>query len=76
MINTVLKKEIISQIDKLDTDQQRKVLDFARALALATPRGVPGSNLLALAGTISPEDLKIMSDAIEEDCEKVDLSEW
>jgi hypothetical protein len=36
----------------------------------------PASDWLALAGTISPEDLQIMAEAIEADCEQVDLNEW
>jgi len=33
-------------------EQQRQVLQFARALATVKVRGVPGQNLLHFAGTI------------------------
>ena len=36
----------------------------------------PGEKLLNLVGTISPEDLEIMKQAIEEGCEQVNESEW
>jgi hypothetical protein len=31
---------------------------------------------LRFAGSISVEDLKIMSDVIEKDCGRVDINEW
>jgi hypothetical protein len=36
----------------------------------------PTGDWLALAGTISPDDLQLMAEAIEADCEQVDLNEW
>lgn len=35
-----------------------------------------GQRLVKLAGTISPSDLNLMSQAIEEDCERIDIDEW
>ena len=40
------------------------------------PRGIPGSELRGLAGTISSKDAEEMMKAIEEGCGRVDLSEW
>ena len=51
-------------------------LDFARALVVTCPKGVPGKHLLSFAGTIPAADLKAMGQAIEDSCEKVDLNEW
>ncbi len=76
MLNATVKKEIISQIGRLDYEHQRRVLDFARALALTGPKGVPGKQLLSFAGVIPADDLKTMEQAIEDDCEQVDLNEW
>ena len=64
-----LEKDILEQLHKLGFEQQRQVLNFARALALATPAGVPGKELLAFAGAIEPADLASMAQAIEEGCE-------
>ena len=36
------------------------------------PEGTPGATLLKIAGSIDPQDLKRMSDAIEQDCERID----
>ena len=57
-------------------EDQRKVLDLARALAERKTRGVKGSDLLPFTQGFSREDLEVMRRAVEEDCEKVDLSEW
>ena len=39
-------------------------------------QGTPGHKLLKFAGSIPPDDLTIMQDAIEQDCGQVDLNEW
>ncbi len=39
-------------------------------------RGTPGKELLQFAGTIEPDDLALIKQAIEEGCEKVDADEW
>ena len=76
MFNATVKKEIINQIGRLDYEHQRRVLDFARALVVTGPKGVPGKQILSFAGTIPADDLKDMIQAIEDDCEKVDVDEW
>lgn len=76
MLNVIVKKEIIQQIGRLDYEHQRRVLDFARALAVTGSKGVPGKHLLSFAGSIPADDLKAMKYAIEDSCEKVDLNEW
>jgi len=76
MLDTTVKKDIINQIGQLDYEHQRRVLDFARALAVTAPKGVSGKQLLSFAGSIPADDLKAMKKAIEEGCEKVDLNEW
>lgn len=76
MLNAAVKKEIINQVARLDYEQQKRVLDFAHALAITGPKGVPGKRLLSFAGSIPVDDLKDMEQAIEESCEKVDLNEW
>ena len=76
MLNVTVKKQIISQMSLLDYEHQRRVLDFARALVVTCPKGVPGKQLLSFAGTISAADLKTMEQVIEDSCEKVDQNEW
>jgi hypothetical protein len=68
-----VKDNLITQIDKLPHDLQVRVLDIIKAL---TPKGVEGKSLLRFEGSISADDLQLMSKAIEEGCEKVDINEW
>jgi hypothetical protein len=60
----------------MGAEQQHRVLEFARALSTAAPRGVPGKELLSFAGAIAPDDLRRMEQAIQEGCEKVNPDEW
>lgn len=76
MTESVITQQLVEQVDRLPIEFQRKVLDFAQALALALPKGVPGRSLLQFAGTIEADDLKAMSKAIQADCEQVDADEW
>lgn len=76
MINPLIEKEILSQLNKLNLEQQWQVLNYARFLAITKPIGVSGKELLRFAGTIPADDLKLMAQAIEEGCEQVDLNEW
>jgi hypothetical protein len=68
--------ELLELVRNLPSAEQRRVLDFARALSASRPRGVPGNELLRFAGTILSEDLTRMSEAIEEGCEQVDIHAW
>jgi len=76
MTNIEYRKEIINQIDRLNTEQQREVLNFVRFISTKCPIGVAGNKLLYASGTIEQDDLQIMSRAIEEECEQVNLDEW
>ena len=71
-----LQGQILEQLSGLPDDQQRQVLDFARALAMSSPLGIPGKDLLRFGGLISEEDLKQMNAAIEDGCERVDAHKW
>jgi hypothetical protein len=73
MTTAFIKDNLIAQLDKLPYDLQLRVLDFAKALI---PKGVEGKSLLRFEGTISIDDLKIISETIEKGCEQVDISEW
>ena len=76
MLNVTVKKEIINQMGQLDYEHQKRVLDFARALAVTGPKGVPGKLLLSFGGTYPADDLREMKKAIEDNCEKIDQNEW
>ena len=71
MRNKALKNETIQHVVELLPGHQRQVLDFVRALESIKLQGVTGKSILSFAGTVPPEDLDVMSDAIELGCEQV-----
>jgi len=73
--NTITAK-VIEQLEALPENLQRQVLEFVQALQMSARRGVPGKRLLQFAGAISADDLELMRQAIEDECERVDLNEW
>jgi hypothetical protein len=75
-VNTPVVDKVIEQLNELPSEMQWRVLEFTRALAASAPRGVPGTQLLQFAGTISLDDLHLMQQAIEDGCEKVDEDGW
>ncbi len=68
--------KVVEQLKDLPQELRWRVLEFTRALAQSTPRGVSGRELLQFAGVISPEDAELMREAIERGCEQVDVDEW
>lgn len=68
--------EVINNIRYLPHSLQKQVLNYVIKLKETHEAGFSGERLLRFAGSISAEDLKIMSDAIEKDCGRVDLNEW
>jgi hypothetical protein len=75
-MDTPIVEEVIEQLKTLPQELQQQVLEFTRALAQSTPRGVPGQQLLRFAGAIAPDDVRLMGEAIERGCEQVDTDEW
>jgi hypothetical protein len=75
-MDTPIVEKVIEQLKALPQELQRRVLEYTRALAESTPRGVPGKDLLRFAGSIPPEDIRLISEAIERGCEQVDINEW
>ncbi len=76
MKNSTTIQEIIKRLKTLSLEQQKQVLNFILELSGEPPKQYPGKNLLQFVGTISPEDLEIMKQAIEEGGEQVNESEW
>lgn len=69
-------EQVISRMRQLPEAMQQQVLTFTQMLQASMPVGVPGRSLLAFAGAIPADDLLLMSEAIEEGCERVDSDEW
>ncbi len=73
---STIKQDITRQLDHLPPEAQRQVLDFVQTLAKSFPKGVPGKQLLRFSGIIEAADIKAMTQAVEEGCERVDMNEW
>lgn len=71
-----IEQAISGYLKKLNTDEQRKILEFARALNLSKLKGIHGKELIKFASLINKDDLNLMKDAIETECEKVNENEW
>lgn len=69
-------EEIVERLDKLTPWQQKQILNSVLSFLGEPIRGTPGKELLKFVGMFPPEDLEQIKQAIEEDCGKVDKSEW
>jgi hypothetical protein len=76
MTDSTISTELIKQLDKLPLESQKKILQYAQTLNAETLKGKPGKDLLRFAGTIDADSLRVMEEAIEYGCEKVDPNEW
>jgi hypothetical protein len=74
-MNPLIDK-VVEQLKTLPYELQLRVYEFTRDLAVSAPHGVPGRQLLRFAGTIPADDVRLMSRAIEENCERIDNNEW
>lgn len=75
-MNISIIDEVVEQLRVMPQDLQSRVLEFARMLVKTEVRGTSGQELLRFAGSIPADDLQLMREAIEQDCERVDANEW
>lgn len=75
-MNISIINEVIEQLKAMPQDLQWQVLEFARLLTKSQVRGTPGQELLRFAGSIPPDDIQLMGEAIKQSCEQVDINEW
>ncbi len=71
-VNQNIMAEVMEQINSLPYEMQKQVLNFIKELKHPKKNGIPGKDLLRFAGSIPLEDLKMLSEAIERDCGRVD----
>ena len=73
-----VKDELLSEIDKLSSEQQAQVLAYTRNLQITLPPGTPGEDLVQLVHELNftADDLAEMEAAIEAGCERIDWNEW
>ncbi|MDP2844863.1 MAG: hypothetical protein Q8N79_02160 [Candidatus Methanoperedens sp.] len=75
-MESAIKQKIIEQLNHMPPKLQLRVLDFAQALVPSSPKGVPGNKLLRFAGMLKADDVQAITQAVEEGCEQVEISEW
>ena len=75
MVSSTLERELREHLEQLPEGKQREVVEYARALAKPKSRGISGEEILAITGTIEPDDIERMKQAIEEGCERRVLNE-
>jgi len=75
-MSSTIADKVLEQLQALPYELQWRVLEFTRALALSTPRGAPGRQLMSFAGAIQLDDLRLMQQVIEDGCEQVDANGW
>jgi hypothetical protein len=75
--------EIASQFKRMPFSERLMLLEtLTRSLredlksVIVRPHSAAGKDLLSLAGTLSLEDAREMSEVIEQGCEQVDEHEW
>lgn len=64
-MSSKLERELEGVLAKLEPDDRKLVLEYARSLALRD-RGRANASLRDLVGTISGDDLQIMRETVEE----------
>ncbi len=76
MADVSYEQEIVEAVQRLDTEHQRRVLEFVKSLK--SPKGISGKEFLERTRDIQidPADLEIIARAIEEDCERIEPDEW
>ena len=75
-MSDVVIAQIVQQTEALPANLQQQVLDYVKNLIATAHRGTQGEKLLRFAGVIPADDLQVISQAIEDDCEQVDWHEW
>ena len=71
-MTTSLPDDLAARVRRLPLADQERALAYVRALEQAAAAGP----LLAMAGSIPPEELSRMAAVIEADCERIDAAEW
>ena len=66
MVLPGVKAQILSDLDQLSQEEQKRAADLVHRLVSPLPRGASGRDLLRFAGTLDPGSAREMMEAIEE----------
>lgn len=70
------KQEIARRVDNLPPDLQEQVLRFVASLDQSAPAGEKGATLRQFSSSLDSLSAQQMIQAIEEECERVEVGEW
>jgi hypothetical protein len=76
MVIAGVKQQILSDLDQLSPEMQRRAADLVHRLVTSLPKGASGRDLVRFSGTLDAESAREMTVAIEQGCERVDLDAW
>lgn len=71
-----VRDEIVARVNQLAPETQEQVLRFVSSLAAPARKGESGAGLRQFSGALDPVSAQEMIRVIEEECERVDASEW
>jgi len=71
-----IPQEIAERVESLPLDRQELVLKFIASLSDTGLVGEKGSALRPFSSSIDSDSARQMSQAIEEECERIDAGEW
>jgi hypothetical protein len=71
-----VRQEIAKRVETLPPALQERVLHFVASLSASRPAGENGSTSRQFSSSFDPLSARQMTQAIEEECERVDLSQW
>ena len=73
MVIPAIRDRILSDLDRLEPEQQNRAAELVHGLVLKDRRGTPGKELLRFAGILDDESAREIRQAIEEGCGRVEI---
>lgn len=71
-----VREAIAKEVDKLPPDRQEQVLRFVESLTVSARARRSDAALRRFASSLDALSARQMTQAIEEECERVDAGEW
>lgn len=75
MSDSTLVAQLLDQFNRLEREQQERVVAYVRSLPTSL-QGVAGSSYANFAGILSSAEADQLAQAIEDGCERIDADEW
>lgn len=76
MVIPAIQDQILEDLGQLSATEQKRAAEMVHSLVSPPTRGGSIEDLMRVAGSLDDQSAREMMEAIEEGCERVDLSEW